>query len=100
MKQTEEIESIEEGKLEAEFEESKEGAIEEVLETEEVEEGFTEDTRLEELQKKYDLLNEEFTKLKEKYDILMEEKNARELLEKEEICNKVLNSWGRSIKRL
>lgn len=84
----EEIESIEEEKLETEFEESKEDAIEEVLETEEVEEGFTEDTRLEDLQKKYDLLNEEFTKLKEKYDILMEEKNARELLEKENICNK------------
>jgi len=88
---TEEVESTEKEKLETEFEESKEGAIEtveeEVLETEEVEEEFTEDTRLEELQKKYDLLNEEFTKLKEKYDILMEEKNARELLEKENICN-------------
>mgnify|MGYP006914489024 CR=1 FL=1 len=88
---TEEIQPIEEEELETEFEESKEGAIEtveeEVLETEEVEEEFTEDTRLEELQKKYDLLNEEFTKLKEKYDILMEEKNARELLEKENICN-------------
>jgi len=91
VKETEEMQSIEEEKLETEFEESKEDAIEEVLETEEVEEEFTEkaeeDTRLEELQKKYDLLNEEFTKLKEKYDVLMEEKNARELLEKENICN-------------
>ena len=92
---TEEIESIEEEELETEFEESKEDAIEtveeEVLETEEVEEEFTEkaeeDTRLEDLQRDYDLLNEEFTKLKAEFAILMEEKNARELLEKENICN-------------
>lgn len=92
---SEEIESIEKEELETEFEESKEGAIEtveeEALETKEVEEEFTEkvekDTRLEDLQKEYNLLNEEFTKLKEKYDILIEEKNARELLEKENICN-------------
>ena len=91
---TEEIESIEE-ELETEFEESKEDAIEtveeEVLETEEVEEEFTEkveeDTRLEDLQKEYDLVNEELTKLKAEFAILMEEKNARELLEKENICN-------------
>ena len=95
VEETEEIQSIEKEELETEFEESKEGAIEtveeETLETKEVEEEFTEkvekDTRLEDLQKKYDLLNEEFTKLKEKYDILIEEKNARELLEKENICN-------------
>lgn len=91
VEETEEMQSTEEEKLETKFEESKEDVIEEVLETEEVEGEFTEkveeDTRLEELQKKYDLLNEEFTKLKEKYDILMEEKNARELLEKENICN-------------
>ena len=92
---TEEIESIEEEELETEFEESKEDAIEtveeEVLETEEVEEEFTEkveeDTRLEDLQKEYDLVNEELTKLKAEFAILMEEKNARELLEKENICN-------------
>ncbi len=85
---TEEIQSMKEKELETEFEDVVETVEEEVLETEEVEEESTEDTRLEELQKKYDLLNEEFTKLKEKYDILMEEKNARELLEKEKICNK------------
>jgi len=87
VEETEEMQSIEEEELKTEFEESKEDVIEEALETGEVEEESTEDTRLEELQKKYDLLNEEFTKLKEKYDILMEEKNARELLEKENICN-------------
>lgn len=92
---TEEIESIEEEELETEFEESKEDAIEtveeEVLETEEVEEEFTEkveeDTRLEDLQKEYDLVNEELTKLKAEFAILMKEKNSRELLEKENICN-------------
>lgn len=92
VKETEEIQSIEEEKLETEFEDAIETVEEEVLETEEVEKEFTEkveeDARLEDLQKKYELLNEEFTKLKEKYDILMEEKNARELLEKENICNK------------
>ena len=92
---TEEIESIEEEELETEFEESKEDAIEtveeEVLETEEVEEEFTEkveeDTRLEDLQKEYDLVNEELTKLKAEFAILKKEKNSRELLEKENICN-------------
>lgn len=92
---TEEIESIEEERLETEFEESKEDTIEtveeEVLETKEVEEEFTEeieeDTRLEDLQREYDLVNEELTKLKAEFAILMEEKNARELLEKENICN-------------
>ena len=92
----EEIESVEEEELETEFEESEEDAIEtieeeEVLATEEVEEEFTEkveeDTRLEDLQKEYDLVNEELTKLKAEFAILMEEKNSRELLEKEDICN-------------
>ena len=95
VKETEEIQSIEKEGLETEFEESKEGVIEtveeETLETKEVEEEFTEkveeDTRLEELQKEYDLVVEELTKLKAEFAILMEEKNARELLEKENICN-------------
>ena len=42
---------------------------------------------MEDLQKDYDLVVEELTKLKAEFAILMEEKNARELLEKENICN-------------
>lgn len=91
---TEEIESVENEELETEFEEAEEEVIEtveeEVLETEEEVE-FTEeveaDTRLEDLQKEYDLVNEELTKLKAEFAILMEEKNSRELVEKENICN-------------
>lgn len=92
---TVEIESVENEELETEFEEAEEvieTVEEEVLETEEeVEAEFTEeveeDTRLEDLQKEYDLVNEELTKLKAEFAILMEEKNSRELLEKENICN-------------
>lgn len=85
IEETEVIESVEEKALETEFENAIETIKEEVKE--EFIEKVEEDTRLEDLQEKYDLLIEEFTKLKEKYNILMEEKNARELLEKEKICN-------------
>ena len=83
----EEVKVIEEEATGTEFEEE----IEETVEEETVEETeFTEEenTKLNELQTEYDLIKKELEDLKIEYAVLVEEKNARDLNEKEEICNK------------
>ena len=86
----EEVEVIEKEITETEFEEEIEETVEEE-EEETVEDEFTEEeenTELIELQTAYELVKQELEDLKVSYAALVEEKDARDLNEKEEICNK------------
>ena len=87
----EEVEVIEKEITETEFEEEIEETVEEEEEEETVEDEFTEEvenTELIELQTEYELVKQELEDLKVSYAALVKEKDARDLNEKEEICNK------------